>query len=131
MQRQNLFADAPWDVEDTDSRSRIFWRPDNARIGATLYELGPGYDGDMIHMHYGKEEMFFVLSGRPVVRDLEREEELAPGDFLFCPEGRAGLHAFSNPHTERARILAMSVNDYPGIIARFVFNPDRPDQRVG
>jgi len=157
MQRQNLFADAPWDVEDTDSRSRIFWRPDNARIGATLYELGPGYDGDMIHMHYGKEEMFFVLSGRPVVRDLEREEELASGDFLFCPEGRAGLHAFSNPHAEPARILAMSVNDYPdvvaypedeyawvatrvpelppgedpGIIARFVFNPDRPDQRVG
>jgi mannose-6-phosphate isomerase-like protein (cupin superfamily) len=157
MQRQNLFADAPWDVEDTDSRSRIFWRPDHARIGATLYEFEPDYDGDRIHMHYGKEEMFFVLSGRPVVRDLEGKEELAPGDFLFCPEGRAGLHAFSNPHAEPARILAMSVNDYPdvvaypeeqyawvatrvpelppgadpGIIARFDFQPDRPDQRVG
>jgi quercetin dioxygenase-like cupin family protein len=93
MNRQNLFADAPWDVEETDSRSRIFWRPDDARMGATLYELGPGYDGDRVHMHYGAEEMFFVLSGRIVVRNLEGEEELAPGDFLFCPEGRAGLHA--------------------------------------
>jgi uncharacterized cupin superfamily protein len=158
MQRQNLFADAPWDVESTDSRSRIFWRPENARIGATLYELEPGYDGDRVHMHYGAEEMFFVLRGRVVVRDLEREEELALGDFLFCPEGRAGLHAFSNPHAEPARILAMSWNSYPdvvaypedeyawvatrvpelpapdddpGIIARFEFQPDRPDQRVG
>jgi uncharacterized cupin superfamily protein len=157
MNRQNLFADAPWDVEDTDSRSRIFWRPDHAKIGATLYEFAPGYDRDRVHMHYGKDEMFFVLSGRPVVRDLEREEELAPGDFLFCPEGRAGLHAFSNPHSEPARILAMSRNDYPdvvaypedeyawvatrvpelpapdddpGIIARFAFQPDRPDQRI-
>ena len=158
MQRQNLFADAPWDVENADSRTRVFWRPDDARIGATLYELLPGYDGDRVHMHYGKEEMFFVLGGHPVVRNLEREEELAPGDFLFCPEGRAGLHAFSNPHAEPARILALSRNDYPdvvaypedgyawvatripelpapdddpGIIARFDFQPDRPDQRVG
>jgi mannose-6-phosphate isomerase-like protein (cupin superfamily) len=157
MQRQNLFADAPWDVEDTDSRSRVFWRPDHARLGATLYELGPGYDRDRVHMHYGKDEMFFVLSGHPVVRNLEREEELALGDFLFCPEGRAGLHAFSNPHAVPARILAVSRNDYPdvvaypedgyawvatrvpelpapdddpGIIARFDFQPDRPDQRV-
>ena len=117
MQRQNLFADDPWDVENPDSRSRMFWRPDDARIGATLYELGPGYDSDRIHMHYGKEEMFFVLSGHPVVRNLEGEEELAPGEFLFCPEGRAGLHAFSNPHAEPARILAMSVNDYPDVVA--------------
>jgi mannose-6-phosphate isomerase-like protein (cupin superfamily) len=156
MQRQNLFADAPWDVEDTDSRSRIFWRPDEARMGATLYELDPGYDGDRVHMHYGAEEMFFVLSGRIVCRNLEGEEELAAGDFLFCPEGRAGLHAFSNPYDAPARILAMSAGGYPdvvaypedgyawvatrvpelpagddpGIIARFAFRPDRPDDRV-
>ena len=43
------------------------------------------------HMHYGAEEMFFVLSGRPVFRTMEGKEELAPGDFVFCPEGRAGL----------------------------------------
>jgi uncharacterized cupin superfamily protein len=99
MNRQPLFADAPWDVESPDSRSRIFRRPDNASMGATLYEFEPGYDGDRIHMHYGAEEMFFVLSGHPVVRNLEGEEELAAGDFLFCPEGRAGLHAFSNRTT--------------------------------
>lgn len=157
MTRQNLFADAPWDVEADDSRSRVFWRPHDARLGATLYELRPGYDGDRVHMHYGAEEMFFVLSGCPVVCNLEREEELAAGDFLFCPEGRAGLHAFSNPHEEPARILALSTKrfpdvvaypeegyawvatrvpelppgDDPGIIARFEFDPDRPDQRVG
>ena len=156
MQRQNLFADAPWDVEDVDSRRRIFWRPDDAGMGATLYELAPGYDGDRVHMHYGAEEMFFVLSGRPVFRNLDGEEELAAGDFLFCPEGRAGLHAFSNPHDEPARLLAMSAGGYPdvvaypehdyawvatrvpelpagddpGIIARFEFDMDRPDDRV-
>ena len=158
MQRQNLFADAPWDAEGTPPglSRRVFWRPDDARMGATLYELDPGYDGDRIHMHYGREEMFFVLGGRITVRNLEGEEELAAGDFLFCPEGRAGLHAFSNQHDGPARILAMSSATYPevvaypeeefawvttrvpelppgddpGIVARFEFQPERPDQRV-
>ncbi len=158
MNRQNLFADHPWDDEGTPTglRRRVFWRPDHARMGATLYELGAGYDGDRVHMHYGREEMFFVLDGRVIFRNLEGEEVLAPGDFLFCPEGRAGLHAFSNPHDSPARILAMSAASYPevvaypeqeyawvatrvpelppgndpGLIARFEFQMERPDQRV-
>jgi uncharacterized cupin superfamily protein len=159
MTRQNLFADVPWDSEgeETGLAHRAFWRPANARMGATLWELRPGAPGMRMHMHYGGEEMFFVLSGRPLWRDLEGEEELAPGDFVFCPEGRAGVHAFSNPHDEPARILGMSAGgfpdvvaypeheyawvatrdpdpefagDDPGIIARFEFRMDRPDDRV-
>ena len=158
MNRQNLFADVPWDGEDDESglSHRTFWRPDDARMGASLWELRPGGEGMRWHMHYGAEEMFFVLSGRPVFRTPEGEEELAPGDFVFCPEGRAGLHAYGNPHDEPVRILALSAGRYPdvvaypehnyawvatrvpelppgddpGIIARFEFDPDRPDDRV-
>ena len=160
MQRQNLFTDEPWDSEEggpeTGLAHRTFWRPNNARMGATLWELCPGAEGMRWHMHYGAEEMFFVLSGRPVFRTMKGKEELAPGDFVFCPEGRAGLHAYGNPHAEPARILAMSAGSYPdvvaypeheyawvatrvpelppgddpGIIARFDFRLDRPDDRV-
>lgn len=159
MNRQNLFADSPWDVENDENGllHRVFRRPDAARMGASLWELKPGAPGMRWHMHYGAEEMFFVLSGRVVVRNLEGEEELAAGDYLFCPEGRAGLHAFSNPYDEPARLLAVSAGSYPdvvaypednygwvatrvpelpagddpGVIARFDFDPDRPDGRVG
>jgi hypothetical protein len=57
--------------------------------------------------------MFFVLSGRPVFRNQHGQEELAPGDFVFCPEGRAGLHTFSNPTEEPAQILAISAGGFP------------------
>jgi quercetin dioxygenase-like cupin family protein len=119
MTRQNLFDDV-WDVDDeeNDMLRRAFWRPNNAGMGATLYELRPGAEGMRWHMHYGGEEMFFVLSGRPVFRTPEGEEELAPGDFVFCPEGRAGLHAYRNPHDEPARILAMSTGSrFPHVVA--------------
>jgi uncharacterized cupin superfamily protein len=118
MTRQNLFSDR-WDGEndETRTRHRIFWRPDDARSGATLYELAAGAPDTRLHMHFGAEEMFFVLSGRPVFRNQHGAEELAPGDFVFCPEGRAGLHAFSNPGDDVVRLLAISAGSFPDVVA--------------
>ncbi len=118
MTRQNLYSDA-WDGGDEEARTRhrVFWRPDDARLGATLYELAPGAPDLRLHMHFGVEEMFFVQSGRPSFRNQHREEELAPGDFVFCPEGRAGLHAFSNRTDEPAQILAISAKSFPDVVA--------------
>ena len=118
MTRQNLFSDQ-WDGVDqeTGTRHRMFWRPDDALLGATLYELVPGMPEDAIHMHYGVEELFFVLSGRPVLRTPNGVEELTAGDFVFCPEGRAGLHTFSNPADEPARVLAISAGTFPDVVA--------------
>ena len=91
MTRQNLFSNL-WvgENEEAGTRRPVFWRPDDARMGTTLYELAPGTPESRIHMHYGAEEMFFVLSGRPVFRNQYGEEALAPGDFVFCPEGGPG-----------------------------------------
>ena len=117
MNRQNLFSDE-WDAHEEDgTRHRVFWRPENARMGATLYELPPGAAGQRLHMHFGAEEMFFVLVGRPTLKRTDGEEELAPGDFVFCPEGRAGLHAFFNHSEQPARILAMSAGSFPDVVA--------------
>ena len=118
MTRQNLFSDV-WNGENDEAgtRRRVFWRPDDARLGATLHQLAPGTPEGRPHMHFGAEEMFFVLSGRPVLRNRYGEEALAPGDFVFCPEGRAGLHTFGNPSEEPVEILAISAGTFPDVVA--------------
>src|SRR6476620_8090901 len=117
MTRQNLLADA-WDGDDHEegTRHRIFWRPDDARMGATLYELAPDAPGMRMHMHFGAEEMFFVLSGRPVFRNQRGDEGLAPGHCVFGPEGRGGLLAFCTPRDDAARILAISGGSFPDVV---------------
>jgi uncharacterized cupin superfamily protein len=118
MTRQNLHSDV-WDGanEDEGTRYRVFSRPDDARMGATLYELAPKARGTRMHMHFGAEEMFFVLSGRPVLRTPDGEQEMTAGAYVFCPEGRAGLHTFSNPSAEPAQILAISAGGFPDVVA--------------
>jgi uncharacterized cupin superfamily protein len=118
MTRENLYS-GPWDGETNDpgTRRRVFWRPDDARLGATLYELAPGAPEPAMHMHYGAEEMFFVLRGHPRLRGPHGPEELGPGDVVFCPEGRAGVHTFSNPAEEPAEILGISAGSFPDVVA--------------
>ena len=118
MTRENLYS-GEWNAESNDpgTRRRVFWRPDNARMGATLHELAPGAPESRMHMHFGAEEMFFVLEGRPLLRGQQGEETLAPGDVVFCPEGRAGMHTFSNPTDEPVRLLAVSAGGFPDVVA--------------
>jgi len=112
-------ADEPWDElrEDAGLRTRVFDRLPSDTLTASLHELLPGSPGFRLHMHYGTEEMFFVVSGAPVLRTRETVEQLAPGDVVHCPEGRDGLHTFSNPADQPARILALSAGGFPDVVA--------------
>jgi uncharacterized cupin superfamily protein len=160
MRRLNFLDDEPWDEVHDERRARWFGHPfETDMLGASLIELLPRAPGGPLHMHYGVEEMFFVLSGTPTVRTPEGEEELAPGDVVYFPEGTAGLHDFSNPTDEPARLLGISTKRFPdllaypergvawvathhperpigegadkGIVARFELPPERSDESFG
>jgi len=117
--RLNVFDDEPWDMnaEKMKIRGRFLAKPSGAEdLGATVYELLPGSTGFHLHAHYAMEEMFVVLSGTPTLRTGQGEERLAPGDFVFCPKGIAGLHTFTNPTDEPARLLAWSTAPAPEVV---------------
>jgi uncharacterized cupin superfamily protein len=119
MTRLNVFADEPWDMtaEKMRIKTRFLGLPLGAKeLGASLHELLPGSTGFNLHAHYGMEELFFVLSGTPTLRTADAEEELAPGDVVFCPRGIAGLHTFTNPTEATARVLAVSTNPIPEVV---------------
>jgi len=120
MHRLNFLQDEPWDAVSEHDRTRTRWFGHpfaTDMLGASLIELQPGAPGGTMHMHYGVEEMFFVLSGTPSVRTPDGEDELAPGDVVYFPEGRAGLHTFSNTTEEPVRMLGISTKRFPDVVA--------------
>ena len=66
LRRLNVLQDEPRDEVDHDLciRARWFGHPFGADLlGASPREFLPGAADGSMHMHYGVEEMFFVLSG--------------------------------------------------------------------
>jgi mannose-6-phosphate isomerase-like protein (cupin superfamily) len=119
MARQSFLGDEPWDetYEELALRTRVFQRAPDQLLSGSLHELASGSPGFRLHMHYGAEEMFFVLSGTPTLRTGDAEEQLGPGDVVHCPEGRQGLHTFTNPTDRPVRLLAVSAGRFPDVVA--------------
>jgi uncharacterized cupin superfamily protein len=83
------------------------------RLGATLYEIDPGQSGSPFHLHHANEEMVVVLSGRPTLRSLDGSRQLAPGDVVVFPAGRAGAHQLHNETETPVQALVISTMIYP------------------
>ena len=87
MRRLNFLQDDPWDEVDNGNRVRWFGHPFGTdQLGASLIEYLPRSPGGAMHMHYGVEEMFFVLkwdADRPHARGrggvITRQRRLLPG----------------------------------------------------
>jgi uncharacterized cupin superfamily protein len=118
MTRPNVFNDEPdMTAEQMRIRSRFVGRAAGAReLGASVHELLPGSTGFHLHAHYGMEELFVVLGGRPTLRTAAGEEELGPGDVVSMPRGIEGLHTFTNATEEPARVLAISTMPQPEVV---------------
>jgi len=119
MSRPNAFADEPWDMtaEKMQIRSRFVGKAAGAKeLGASVHELLPGSTGFNLHAHYGMEELFVVLGGHPTLRTPAGEEPLGPGDVVSCRRGPEGMHTFTNPTGEPARVLAISTQPVPEVV---------------
>ena len=100
----------------TGMRSRTAARPsrgDRARLGrqagayalsASLFELASGASSFPVHVNHANEEILIVLAGRPILRNLDGERELATGAPVASPAvvptnwgARPGWHT-SAPH---------------------------------
>jgi uncharacterized cupin superfamily protein len=117
--RLDFLADEPWDETKDGLRSRYFGRAFGAQtLGASLTELEPHSPEafDHMHIHYGKEEMFFILSGTPTFRTSSGETQLEPGAVVYCPEGVAGLHTLVNRTDEPVRFIGISADRYPDVL---------------
>ncbi len=89
--------------------------PRGERLGATLYELGPG-NFVVFHFHHASEELLLVLRGRPTLRTAEGERVLAEGEVVHFPTGPDGVHGLSNQTDEPVRYVMVANNRSPEVV---------------
>jgi uncharacterized cupin superfamily protein len=114
--RPNVFADK-FTVERGGLRGEPVARTAGAeQLGGTLYELAPGTEMMPLHIHHAMEEMAIVIAGKPTLRTLDGDEELAPGDVVAFPRGRRGAHTLVNRSDEPVRYVMISTRSTPEIV---------------
>ncbi len=85
--------------------------PRMGRLGMVMARVPPGKSGCPFHTHALEDEVFFVLSGRGVLRYGESVQEIKPGDCISCPAGTGIAHQIANPFTEDLVYLGIGMND--------------------
>lgn len=103
------FEPAPPEPEPFQTRAAEIGRQAGTReLGASLYELPPGQAIAPLHAHHNNEELLIVLAGRPTLRTLDSERELAAGEVVAFLRGQDGAHRVDNHSDEPARVLMLS-----------------------
>jgi uncharacterized cupin superfamily protein len=80
-------------------------------LGMVQTRVPPGTTACPFHHHLREDEVFFVLSGRGVLRYGENLYELVSGDCVSCPAGTGVAHQIANPYEVDLVYLAIGPHD--------------------
>lgn len=76
---------------------RVVPREPGKACVVSVYEIPPKRAAYPYHYHHVIEEVFYILSGKGVLRTPEGEREVGAGDLIYFPCGERGAHKLSNP----------------------------------
>ena len=80
-------------------------------LGVNWMRVPPGRCACPFHGHQREDEVFFVLSGRGLLRYGDTLQELRAGDCVSCPAGTGLAHQVGNPFDEDLVYLAIGPHD--------------------
>ena len=110
------------EVEETDYTTGECWggfdkqltpsmRPSGGRLGVNLSRLPPGRTMCPFHFHEREDEVFFILSGRGILRYGDDVREVRAGDCISCPAGTKVAHQLANPFDVDMTYLAIGPHE--------------------
>jgi len=86
-------------------------RPKGGKLGVNLSRLPKGRSMCPFHHHALEDEVFFVLSGRGVLRYGDDVRTLRAGDCVSCPAGTQVAHQIANPFDDDLVYLAIGPHE--------------------
>ena len=98
------------------SRKKITDRLAGEKLGASVYEIPPGKRAFVYHFHHANEELFFVLTGKGIIRTPEGIKEINGGDCFVAVTGEEGAHQIINNSDAPLRYLAVSTMNNPEVV---------------
>lgn len=77
-------------------RKEITNRSEFSQIHASFYEVPPQKSAYPFHYHENVTELFYIISGKGLVRTKDEKRIVESGDIFVFPPGEEGAHRISN-----------------------------------
>jgi uncharacterized cupin superfamily protein len=101
---------------DQGRAARVGSKLGASRLGMSVYDLPPGEAIGPFHFEWTDEEWLIALAGSVVIRGLEDEQTLDPGDVVCFPAGPDGAHQVRNASDVTVRVAIVSTQNEFGIV---------------
>lgn len=96
------------------------------KLNVSFYTLQPGKSNYPYHQHLGHEEVFYVISGKAMLKTPKGEIEVSEGDVITMPPNENGAHMLTNHTEESMTYLDVHTITMPEVI----LYPDSGNVRV-
>ncbi|MBR7020991.1 MAG: cupin domain-containing protein [Lachnospiraceae bacterium] len=81
------------------------YKDGEGNLSVAFYTLLPGQSNYPYHQHLGREEMFYIISGKATLKTPQGDREVAEGDVVFFPPNENGAHMLTNTSDEPVSYL--------------------------
>ena len=81
------------------------YKDGEGKLSVAFYTLLPGQSNYPYHQHLGREEMFYIISGKATLKTPQGDREVAEGDVVFFPPNENGAHMLTNTSDEPVSYL--------------------------
>lgn len=84
-------------------------RPAGGSLGVNEVRLPPGQVSCPFHYHLREDEVFYIISGRGLLRFGDSVHELRPGDTVSCPAGLKKAHQLACPKDASEDLIYLAI----------------------
>ncbi len=81
------------------------YKDGEGKMSVAFYTLLPGQSNYPYHQHLGREEMFYIISGKATLKTPQGDREVTEGDVVFFPPNENGAHMLTNTSDEPVSYL--------------------------
>lgn len=96
------------------------------KLNVNFYTLQPGKSNYPYHQHFGREEVFYIISGTATLKTPKGDVEVHEGDVIVIPPNENGAHMLTNTSNEMMCYLDIDTIASPDVI----FYPDSGNVRI-
>ncbi len=102
------------------------YRSGEGQLTVNFYTIMPGKSNYPYHRHFGKEEVFYIISGKATLKTSKGDIEVKEGDVIVIPPNENGGHMLTN--TSDVPLVYLDVDTYSA--SDVVVYPDSGNVRV-